>query len=761
MSSEKIQSRERITTLFAAEIRLHLFVFALISVFAEIYFLAKEENADDYRDVLSLAVIGFFFLFSILEYVFRLFASSRASALALLLPATLLSFLLKDIDSLPYMEVPVIIAVLIRLFLAFLPNKDVLTDWGSFILAAISVYLCLEWNAVSGELITDKLLFVCLSVLVLAALQKLLRDRSGAAFPFYYFALIAVLVFALPMGDEPIDWSKAIAVGERLVSGVRDVADNASYYLSFMFQDGSYSAGYSSFNVNGERVSKSDKTQLILRTSEKPYFVFKDDETGANMKMLRNIYLSGGKGVEYESLVSLLNFMHEQGVDKEQASLFSQISKVNIEYVYLDTADEIVPNNSIMLSSGGKRVDGGVSKSKHKKGYVIDASFLDIDYCSPYFEDLIEQAQGKDNALMMSYSEADSYMWELYGIELSRVIREQDYEEFLETEPRNIVAYTDTSGATNRMMELSKELTSGINSNYEKCRIIERYLRQYPYSTDSVGGHNPDSDMSTAQGMADIADRFLFETEKGYCVHYTSSMVMLLRLAGIPARVAVGYRYAYPFEQQDSYIVGSDCAHAWPEAYFENIGWVPFEPTSAYMTATDFTWHRKAKEADTVIEKPVSKEQEYIPEIPEVEETEPEEEDNTQTTTQVLSVVIIVSLSVVLLIVLLILGTIAIRSLRYRHGTPEKKLAMDVESIKKLLRQQYTGDFIERGLLSDYVEIAPPEYQNLVKAVFDVYYRSIYGNGDNVMVSQDENGMARALREELQKGRRLKLAILP
>ena len=734
----------------------------MASVFAEIYFLTRDKDAEYLRDALSLAVIGFFFLFCVLEYVFRLFVSTKVAAFALLLPALLLYFLLKDIETLPYMEISVIIAVLIRLFLAFLPHKEMIIDWGSLILAAIAVYLRFGWNAFSLTLITDKLLFVCLSVLVLSALQRLLCERSGNFFPFYYFAIIGLLVFALPMGDKPIDWSKALAVGERLVTGVRDVADNASYYLSFMFKDGSYSAGYNSLNVNGERVNKSDKTQLILRTSEKPYFVFKDEETGSNMKMRRNIYLSGGKGVENENLVSLLNLMHDQGIDKEHAALFSQISKVNIEYVYLDTADEIVPNNSIMLSNGGQRVYGGVSDTRHKKGYAIDASFLDIDYGSPYFVKLIDEAQGKDVIDMMTYAEADSYMQELYGIELDRVISEQDYEDVLETEPWLEEAYTDTEGASDRMSELAKELTSGTTSNYEKCKRIEEYLRQYPYDTNAVGGHDPDSSMSTAKGLSDIADRFLFETQKGYCVHNTSSMVILLRLAGIPARVAVGYRYAYPFEQQNSYIVRSDCAHAWPEAYFENVGWVPFEPTSAYMTAEDFTWHRKARETGKITEKPVSVDQADIPEIPdkELEETDEESGDVDKTTTQVLSVVVIVVFSVVILIVLLLLSSMAIRSLRYRHGTPEKKLAMDVEMIKKLLRQQFTGDFIERGLLSDYVEIAPVEYQTSVKAVFDVYYRNIYGNGDNMVISQNENEMARELREELLRGRRLKMAIL-
>ena len=100
--------------------------------------------------------------------------------------------------------------------------------------------------------------------------------------------------------------------------------------------------------------------------------------------------------------------------------------------------------------------------------------------------------------------------------------------------------YTDVSGASEKMGNLAMSITEGAPSYYIKCRLIENYLRQYTYNLDAVGGHDPDSDLTTAEGMADIADRFLFETEEGYCVHFTSSMVMLLRLAGIPARAVPG-----------------------------------------------------------------------------------------------------------------------------------------------------------------------------------------------------------------------------
>ncbi|MBQ2087077.1 MAG: transglutaminase domain-containing protein, partial [Selenomonas sp.] len=90
-----------------------------------------------------------------------------------------------------------------------------------------------------------------------------------------------------------------------------------------------------------------------------------------------------------------------------------------------------------------------------------------------------------------------------------------------------------------------------------------------------------------------MADDFLFDSGRGYCVHFASSMVMLLRLNGIPARLSSGYRYAFPFDRQDVYEVSGGSAHMWPQAYIEGYGWVGFEPTSVLSTAEDRTWHRR------------------------------------------------------------------------------------------------------------------------------------------------------------------------
>ena len=88
--------------------------------------------------------------------------------------------------------------------------------------------------------------------------------------------------------------------------------------------------------------------------------------------------------------------------------------------------------------------------------------------------------------------------------------------------------------------------------------------------------------------------------------------------------------------------------------------------------------------------------------------------------------------------------------MRYRYGTPEKKLLMDVEMIRKLLRRSASEDFIDRGLLSDYVSLAPENLRPDLQSVFDTYYRVIYGGSSDPGVSDRENELARKVRERLE-----------
>jgi transglutaminase-like putative cysteine protease len=136
-----------------------------------------------------------------------------------------------------------------------------------------------------------------------------------------------------------------------------------------------------------------------------------------------------------------------------------------------------------------------------------------------------------------------------------------------------------------RVLELARDLTATEPTPYDLVLAIEQFLREFEYTLDvPKPGHKDD-----------IADYFLFELQKGYCDYYATSMVVLARAAGLPARLVVGYvsgRYDFTNAR---FIVTEADAHAWVEVYFPEVGWVEFEPTGG----------RPAIDRDTV-------EEEYI-----------------------------------------------------------------------------------------------------------------------------------------------------
>lgn len=76
-------------------------------------------------------------------------------------------------------------------------------------------------------------------------------------------------------------------------------------------------------------------------------------------------------------------------------------------------------------------------------------------------------------------------------------------------------------------------------------------------------------------------DDFLFGTRKGFCQHYASAFTVLMRAAGIPAHVVIGYQGGEMNEFGDYYVVRQSDAHAWSEIWLEGRGWVRVDPTAA------------------------------------------------------------------------------------------------------------------------------------------------------------------------------------
>ena len=127
-----------------------------------------------------------------------------------------------------------------------------------------------------------------------------------------------------------------------------------------------------------------------------------------------------------------------------------------------------------------------------------------------------------------------------------------------------------------RTRQLAQDLTAELNTPYEKAAAITDYLRRNITYAETI---------PAAPDNQEVVDWFLFDLRQGFCNYYATAEIVLLRLSGVPARMAVGYAQGEPVGD-GSFIVRQKNAHAWPEVYFPGLGWVEFEPTAAQPAVT-------------------------------------------------------------------------------------------------------------------------------------------------------------------------------
>ncbi|MDX6699248.1 MAG: protein-glutamine gamma-glutamyltransferase [Solirubrobacteraceae bacterium] len=124
-----------------------------------------------------------------------------------------------------------------------------------------------------------------------------------------------------------------------------------------------------------------------------------------------------------------------------------------------------------------------------------------------------------------------------------------------------------------RSWALSQRLAARSRTPYEYARRILAYLGSGFAYTETPGRH------------AVPLEAFLFDDRAGYCQHFSGAMALLLRMGGVPARVAGGFSPGSYSAKRRDWVVRDIDAHSWVEAYFPGLGWVTFDPTPSAAPA--------------------------------------------------------------------------------------------------------------------------------------------------------------------------------
>ncbi len=126
------------------------------------------------------------------------------------------------------------------------------------------------------------------------------------------------------------------------------------------------------------------------------------------------------------------------------------------------------------------------------------------------------------------------------------------------------------SNLPQRVRDKARQVAGDKATAYEKAETIESWLRTtYRYSTV----------VKTPPAGRDPVDYFLFDLKEDFCEYFASSMVVMLREVGVPARLVEGYTTGSFDPTIGKYVVREQNAHAWVEVYFSGYGWIEFEPT--------------------------------------------------------------------------------------------------------------------------------------------------------------------------------------
>ncbi|GAB4485443.1 MAG: DUF3488 and transglutaminase-like domain-containing protein [Thermodesulfovibrionales bacterium] len=135
--------------------------------------------------------------------------------------------------------------------------------------------------------------------------------------------------------------------------------------------------------------------------------------------------------------------------------------------------------------------------------------------------------------------------------------------------------YLQMPSGTGRIADLASRIAAGAATDRDRCRLIEDHLRRsYRYSLET---------QPPPPGTSAIDD-FLFRSRQGYCEHYATAMVLMLRSLRIPARIVNGFYGGERNEFGDYLLVRQSNAHSWVEALV-NGSWIRFDPTPEVSVA--------------------------------------------------------------------------------------------------------------------------------------------------------------------------------
>ena len=417
-----------------------------------------------------------------------------------------------------------------------------------YILLVYTEWVQREWNKVKGT------------------------DRQRSVLWLVPFAgLYFILLLCMPAPQEPYEWrfvkETCSEIGESLIG----------FAQNFMQGGGDdFDTGLSGFSENGA-LQENDREMLTVQG------------TG---NLVTNVYLTGkiydtfdGYGWQQKyrgpesgrtgkDIPEFWDAVQTQEAARlyEASSLQDQLTAatLKIRYKYFRTSCLFAPLKTKDIRMARERDfyvwDGDNLLFREKRGYgtVYEISYYQINAGADSFDRFLRES-------MADVRVSDAAKDRTAADDTEAAGRRHIYQVYAQD--------VKLSEETRRYVE---ELTAGAQDPLESLRRMEAELASFTYTKQPRKLPEKIEDAET------FLEYFLLEGREGYCTHFATAFVLLARAQGMPARYVQGF--CVPLQGKHEASVYGDMAHAWPEVYFDGVGWIPFEPTPGYAGLRYTPW---------------------------------------------------------------------------------------------------------------------------------------------------------------------------
>lgn len=508
-----------------------------------------------------------------------------------------------------------------------------------------------------------------------------------------FSCLLAFMAVLIPGNKEPINWERFVAAAD----GMKDEFQSLTTKMEFPQTD-DFSLTLIGFTGNdiqkfpGGALGDSEDILLTIRKNT----VSRGD--GYLNGCIRNKYTSTGWekeeiGWDYPVNEFKMNFfemmynLYESRMPVLEDKMFMKPVSYTIKYDSLKTLSVFLPNNSYFFSEESnedlvENKNGNLSFKEKKGEKLYRVSSLLVNMNQSQLQNYLRSLDGfsYEEHPFVAYDEVseNSAYYECLGptrqFDFEDQILNQEFADYLAVRADQIEEnYLPLPGTIpERVYELAEEITKDCETDLDKIVAIETYLEQFPY-TRNVG--------KVPEGE-DFVDYFLFEQQEGYCIHFASSMSVLLRCVGIPSRYVEGTTCSFREKIENEFIVRSYRAHAWTEAYMEGFGWVRVDATPGYGNGIKISFDRPVDTASGNQSMGVQPSN-----IPSISESTSEVQNSGEKKMELWQLYALISGIVVLGSASVFLCVLYYRQKRiYAHGNCEKKILLTMANILGLLR---------------------------------------------------------------------------